>query len=547
MPAEPGSGMAAVALAPHRRLVEPEAALPAKQSAWLVSSGRAALTVRRALDIIPGALTWLIVLAPFWAGYFLPVPLALAVVGFDCYWVYLSVSTALRGYRSHRRMVEDSAEDWHKRYRAARIFHSTYMDWDAVRHVVIVPNYRENESILARTLDSLAAQENAGQIHVVLAMEARDPDHEEKARRLSSRYGNAVGSISVTVHPAGLPGDVAGKSANEAWAARWVRSTMFGDHGWDLYATTVTSCDADTIFHPRYFSCLTYKFTTDANRYRRFWQSPILLNNNIWESPAPLRVASALQGVHMLSNLGRRNRVTFPQSTYSLSMKMADDVGYWDPDVIPEDWHMYLKCFFAFRGEVQVEPIFLPTGNDAILSSTYAASLKMAYVQHKRHAWGASDVSYAIIQSAAHPEIPLRRRARQFAALLGNHLIWSTHWFILSLGWLMPHVIGLLFGTGHAPAWLPLTARGLLWLCLVPYVSMFILDRRMRPARPPGWRRWQTAADLAWWVLLPISSLLFSTLPALDAQTRLAVGNRLEYRVTDKKAPVSVNPITAVV
>jgi hypothetical protein len=40
--------------------------------------------------------------------------------------------------------------------------------------------------------------------------------------------------------------------------------------------------------------------------------------------------------------------------------------------------------------------------------------------------------------------------------------------------------------------------------------------------------------DIVWWFLLPISSLLFSTFPALDAQTRLALGKRLEYRVTEK-------------
>src|SRR6185437_2811240 len=144
------------------------------------------------------------------------------------------------------------------------------------------------------------------------------------------------------------------------------RQALIGEGGWDIYTTTITSCDADTVFHPSYFDCVTYKFATDPQRYRRFWQSAILLNNNIWESPAPLRVASALAGVHILSNLVRRSRMMFPQSTYTLSFKMADDVGYWDPDVIPEDWHMFLKCFYAFQGEVDVEPIFLPTGNDAV-------------------------------------------------------------------------------------------------------------------------------------------------------------------------------------
>ncbi len=36
------------------------------------------------------------------------------------------------------------------------------------------------------------------------------------------------------------------------------------------------------------------------------------------------------------------------------------------------------------------------------------------------------------------------------------------------------------------------------------------------------------------WLLLPVVGLVFSNLPALDAQTRLMAGKYLEYRVTEK-------------
>jgi hypothetical protein len=36
------------------------------------------------------------------------------------------------------------------------------------------------------------------------------------------------------------------------------------------------------------------------------------------------------------------------------------------------------------------------------------------------------------------------------------------------------------------------------------------------------------------WIALPLVGLLFSNLPALDAQTRLMTGRYLEYRVTEK-------------
>jgi hypothetical protein len=38
----------------------------------------------------------------------------------------------------------------------------------------------------------------------------------------------------------------------------------------------------------------------------------------------------------------------------------------------------------------------------------------------------------------------------------------------------------------------------------------------------------------AQWALLPIMGVIFTNLPALDAQTRLLAGRRLEYKVTEE-------------
>ncbi|HVC31251.1 MAG TPA: hypothetical protein VND24_08695, partial [Steroidobacteraceae bacterium] len=291
-------------------------------------------------------MSWLLVTAPVWAGLLLPLPFALAVIAFDLFWLYLSASTASRALRGYAHMRRDGKEDWLKRYRAARVFERAYLEWDDVRHIVIIPNYKETIEILRRTLRSLAVQDVAAQLVVVLAMEEREAGAEAKADMLEREFAGSFAALCSTFHPAGLPGEVVGKSSNESWAARAAKRLLVDEQGHDIRQLTISSCDADTVFHPHYFSCLTYKFATHPQRYRRFWQSPILLNNNIWEVPAPLRVGSALSGVHILSNLVKRDRMIFPQSTYSLSLKMADDAGYWDEDVIPEDWHMFLKCFF---------------------------------------------------------------------------------------------------------------------------------------------------------------------------------------------------------
>ena len=52
---------------------------------------------------------------------------------------------------------------------------------------------------------------------------------------------------------------------------------------------------------------------------------------------------------------------SLPISTYTLSLELCERCGWWDPAVIPEDWHSYLNCLFETGDEIAVHPIFLPT------------------------------------------------------------------------------------------------------------------------------------------------------------------------------------------
>jgi hypothetical protein len=63
---------------------------------------------------------------------------------------------------------------------------------------------------------------------------------------------------------------------------------------------------------------------------------------------------------------------------------------------------------------------------------------------------------------------------------------------------------------------------------------MIFIDARLRPPRPSSWNLWKSGTAFLYWWLLPITSLAFSTAPALESQTRLLLGKRLEYRVTEK-------------
>jgi hypothetical protein len=63
---------------------------------------------------------------------------------------------------------------------------------------------------------------------------------------------------------------------------------------------------------------------------------------------------------------------------------------------------------------------------------------------------------------------------------------------------------------------------------------MIILDGLSRPRRPKQWPIWLYPVQYVQWFLMAFITFFTSALPGVDAQARLAIGKRLEYRVTEK-------------
>jgi hypothetical protein len=538
-----------VALATYPSVLVPR--LPVRSAGELRLSRQ---TLVRALEIIPGAAALLLISSLVWGYIWFPTELAVALLVFDVYWLWKSWTIAYHVGKGVRLMRESKARNWRTDHAVRAAQNADVLAWDEIRHVVIIPNYKESVEKLRATLYAMA-QANGARKSIILVLAMEETEGKEARRRASvlrREFAGAFLDFLVTYHPANLHGEVRGKSSNEAWAARECVEELVDRRGLNLDDLTVTSCDADTIFPPQYFDALTYYFATDPKRYLRFWQAPIFFYNNIWQVPAPLRVPNALGGLVHLSRLSRKRRVLFSQSTYSLSMRMAHDVGYWDTDVIPEDWHMFLKCFYALGGDVDVEPIHLPVGNDGALSHTARDTYINQYLQVRRWGWGAVDVPYAAIHAFRHQDIPLKKRLLRLWYFVENHLMWSTQWFFITLGGLIPQAYHKMSGGTLTPTWfsiheyvdltfLPLWFAKLVTIpaviltpCLIPYAIILYHDWKLRPLPPKQISRLgHLRANLCWLLISPIT-FLFSALPALDSQVRLMLGKRMEYRVTEK-------------
>jgi cellulose synthase/poly-beta-1,6-N-acetylglucosamine synthase-like glycosyltransferase len=482
---------------------------------------------QRSLEILPGLFSWSLILFPFWGSLFFPVVVAYYVIAFDVYWLYRSISTAILAVLAHFRMQATQSYDW-----LGDIV--LFPDWKRIHHIIVLPTYKEPLHTLRRTLKGLKKQTfPRKQITVVVSFEKREgKPAREKAKALQKEFASYFANFLITFHP-DLPGEVAGKSSNTSWAAKFAKKELVDKRGYDINYLTITSEDADAVLHRNYLSALTYSFLDHPKRFRRIWQAAIVFYNNIWRVPAPIRVLATTWSVVQMSVLMRRDRlINF--STYSTSMKLVDEIGYWDVDVIPEDYRLFFKAYFHFKGKVDVESIFLPVYADAAESTSYWKTMFNQYEQVKRWAWGVSDDSYIIKRWIKAKEISFWEKTIRVAKVLEDHFLWPVNWFAITLGALLPPLINKDFSRTILGKTLPQVSSAILTLSLISLLVILIIDARQRPPRPKDVSLLKRLFQPFEFILLPIVGFFFNALPGIDAHTRLMLGKYIEYRVTEK-------------
>src|SRR3989344_1470146 len=485
------------------------------------------MSQKRLMEIGLGLVSWNVILFLVWGGYFFPVFTAYFILAFDVFWVYKGLALTIAAMLSHMRIQAAQAMDWMREVKG-------FGDWERVRHIVMIVVANESEEVYRRTVVALTHQTfPLKQIAVVMATEGRSPPGAVGAQKLKKELGDKFGTFLITVHPDKLPGEIKGKSSNEAWAAREAKRILVDEKGWDMKYVTITSNDADAMLHPQYFAYLTFKFLDDPNRYERFWQPVIVFYNNIWRIPAPTRVVNTLSNVWSIGLQMRRDRlVNF--SNYTASPALIDRGGYWDTDVIPEDYRIFFKAFFQRGGKVEVEPIYLPSSADAAESTTMWKTFVNEYKQKQRWAWGVSDLPLFIKMYTQYKGGSVLNKTLRLAKVIEDHLLWPVNWFIITAGVSAITLVNPAFKRTTLGFMLPRMSSGILSITLVFLVVLLIIDARQRPPKPadvPWWKPWVAPLEFVW---MPVVGFFFVSLPGLDAHTRLMLGKYLEYRVTEK-------------
>ena len=482
---------------------------------------------QRLLEILPGFISWSLIIFPLWGSFLIPELVAYYIIAFNVYWMWRSFNVAFLAIFAHFRISASTRYDWLGDL-------EVFPDWEKVHHLIIIPSYQTPLTTLRRTLTALKNQTfPQDRLAIILSFENREGElARQKAQTLTQEFKSVFGYFWTTFHP-DIPGEIKGKSANTSWGAQQAKHNLVDKSGLDINYLTVTSEDDDSVMHPHYFAALTYQFLDNPERYHTIWQAAVMFYNNIWRVPAPVRVMASIFSTFQLFILMRPDSL-MNFSTYSTSLKLIDAIGYWDTDVIPEDYRLFFKAYFATKGRVEVKPLFVPIYNDAAESSTFWRTMVNQYEQIKRWAWGVSDDAYIIKRWLTVPDLPFWDKTLRVIRVLENHFLWPVNWFAITLGALLPPLLNPDFARTSLGKTLPQVSSAILTLSLISLVIILLIDAKNRPPRPHQVSLVKRLLQPFEFVLLPLVGLFFNALPGIDAHTRLMLGRYIEYRVTEK-------------
>ena len=508
----------------------------------------------RVMEILPGAVTWLTLLLPVLLSLVLPVLVAYFIIAYDLYWMVKSFRLSINLIRGYHRLHVAQSIDWNGRLEQLRHLDTARGDTPAERarlaelrprataimdpsqifHAVILATYNESMDILHPSVKSLTEVDfPLKQLMLVVAYEERGgPQTEANAHKVVEEFGDKFALAIAVKHPDGIAGEVRGKGGNISHAGR-VLTAEVQRRGIDPERVVVTTFDSDHRAAKNYFSYLSYIYATDPNRVQKSYQPIPMFYNNIWDVPAPMRVIATGNSFWLLMETMRPHRLrNFAAHAQSLAALIATD--YWSVTSIVEDGHQYWRTYFTFDGEHEVVPIFTPVYQDAVLASTYAKTFKVQFLQLRRWAWGVSDFPFVIRNSLANKRIPWSNKSVQIGRLFESHFSWATAPLILTfVGWL-PLYLNKGFAYQSLAHNLPIITSRILTLASVTIVITVLLSLISLPPKPERYHKTRFIGMLAQWALLPVISICFGALAALNSQTRLMFGKYLEFYVTEK-------------
>lgn len=412
----------------------------------------------------------------------------------------------------------------------------SFPDKKDIRHGVFVMVYNENYETVQPTIEAVAKSNyDPKKVFLVLAYEQRGGEATQKVMdRIVKEFKGVFGDILPIMHPAGLPDEIIGKGPNMTYAgykfADYIKSKKI-----DPKNVIITTLDADNRVSKNYLPYLTYEWIVAPNRQKVAYQPVCLFTNNIWDVPAPMRVVAVGNSFwNIISSM--RPHLLRNFASHSQGLQALIDMDFWSKRTIVEDGHHYYRSYFHFDGDYSVIPIKASVGQDAVFSDGYWKSIIAQFIQVRRWAYGASDVAY-VANNIKHrtKNVKFWPAFTRWVRLLDSHVTQAIIAPIVAFGGWIPLLISPESSQALSVHELPIVISTIQQIAMIGAIITVFTSFLMLPPKPARYTNARNIWMVLGWIVMPVTSILYSSLSAYYSQTRLLLGKYLTvFDVTEK-------------
>ena len=486
----------------------------------------------RFFEMIPGIISLGTLLGVFVFSWLFPSGVAIFIICFCFYYLFRIFYFSLHQLAGYFKVKSNMKRDWLKELKKMK-------DWKNIYHVIIFPTYKEGKEIIKESIEILTKSNYPKEkMIVVLAVEERaGKNFREQAEIIANEHSNKFYKFLVTVHPEGTEGEISGKGSNSAFAGREVKEKIIDALKIPYENVLISTFDIDTKVFPQYFSCLTWYYLTEPNPMNASYQPVPVYNNNIWSAAIFSRVVSTSNTFwQMIQQEGSEKLTTY--SSHSTPAKVFFDVGY-PANVVSDDSRVFWRAYLYYDGNYRVVPMYYFASMDAVMAKSFWRTMLNQYKQQRRWAWGCNEIPYMMFGFLNNKKISIWHKISHLYTIIDGFWSWATAALLLFLlGWLPILLGGHKFNFSVLSFNLPILTGQIMTISMVGMFVSAILSTMLLPPVPKDVRwylRWfKKSTVFLQWALLPITLILFGSLPSLDAQIRLMLGKYMGFWVTEK-------------
>ena len=472
----------------------------------------------RLFEIIPGFLAWSFLFGIIIASIFFSFLTAYFIIAFSVYWVLRNAFLSYHIRYNWRRLLHHLKLNW-----ADMISRFDYKDY---YQLIILPYNKEPLAVIEATMRSLEKSIYAKQKLIVVLIAETDADNKAVTRgeKIRDIWQDKFGSFLFVTPPYSPNSEVTHQSASVCHALKEAQTEILDQNHIPYDRVLVSIFDIDTKVYPHYFNCLIWHFFTAKRPYQAAYQPVHLFTGNLWEAPAVSRVVSMTNTFWQMINQERPDK-SAAFSSHSVSFKALYEIGYGQSNVVSGDSRIYWNLLIANNGNFNLIPMSYPVKMNATVGRTTLMTIIDIYKQHRLWAYGTENLSYIFYHFIKNKRIPLLQKISVVLVQGGDYLSLATNPLIIFIfGW-APIFLGTeQFHHTVLSYELPTLVRNILLLAIIGVIASAITSLSLVPARPKRQSRFKYTVMALQWILAPIVMITLSSVPSLEAQTRLALG-----------------------